>query len=83
MTYASPAMRMVPVRAGPVFGETVYWTFPPPGPDDMDVTLIQSAVLVAVQLHAPPDTNTSVMPNPPAAGMSRDGGPNDHVHCEA
>lgn len=83
MRYFSPAMRMMPVRAGPVFGETTNWTFPPPGPDAMEVTRIQSTVLVAVQLHSPPDRKTNVMPNPPAAGMSRDVGPNDHVHCDA
>ena len=76
-------MRMMPVRAGPGFAETTNWTFPSPGPDVVETTWIQGAVLVAVQLQLPPETRTSVMPNPPEAGILFDAGTNDHVHGEA
>jgi len=56
---------MVPVRTAPVFAATLYVTVPFPLPDAPATTVIQLALLAAVQLH-PAVAVTATEPLPPA-----------------
>lgn len=59
-----PAMVNVPVREPPELLPTEYVTLPFPEPLNPDVTVIQPAVLDAVQLHPAPAV-TEILPVPP------------------
>ena len=63
-----PATAMVPVRGPPVFAATVNATDPLPLPLAPDVTVIQPALLLAVQAQLVP-ADTAVLPDPPAAAI--------------
>jgi hypothetical protein len=57
-------MVMVPERAAPVFAATLYATVPVPVPLVPDVSVIQEALLVAVQAH---ELEALTRPDPAAA----------------
>ena len=63
-----PAMVMVPLRAGPVFPDAEYPTVPLPVPLEPEVMVIQSALLVAVQVQVLSEAVTVILPFPPEAG---------------
>lgn len=61
------ATEIVPVRAAPVFASTANVATPFPRPEEPDVTVIQDALLVAIQSQTPCDS-TEIDPDPPPAG---------------
>ena len=65
MVIVWPAIVMVPVRTAPAFDATLYMTVPFPVPDAPLTTVIQLALLTAVQLH-PAVAVTATEPLPPA-----------------
>ena len=60
-------MVSVPLRAGPVAADALYWTSPLPLPLDPDAMVSHEALLDAVQLHPVP-AETETLPVAAAAG---------------
>ena len=71
---------IVPLRAGPGFGATVYRREPDPTPTPVPVTVIQATLLHAAQLQEPEDAVTATDPAPPVAGTAAVGGASVNVH---
>ena len=59
------------------------WSKPLPMPDAPAVIVIQSTLLIAVQVHMPPVRITSTFPLPPLESNKEYGGENVHVHGDA
>ena len=74
-----PAMVRVPVRATPGLAAELKLTGPFPAPAAPDVTVIQGALLVAVQAH-PAAVVTDVEPVPPPAPIDCDVGEMENEH---
>lgn len=63
-------MVIVPFRAAPAFAATLKPTDPLPLPLAPELTVIQDALLPAVQLQLPPEAVTAIaVPAPPAAAI--------------
>ena len=67
--YICPAISTVPDRSRPVFGATSIATLPLPVPDAPMLTVIQDALLVAVQEHDGPAV-TRIVRLPPVASIA-------------